>query len=379
MTELTQEQIEARKKEVAQAKEKHNELMESNRKLVNEFGAGLLKDIIDQCPNFYTFQRGLLYSHRDFDQFMQAIKQRKKVAIVSGVNASGKLHLGHKIVFDTNLYFQREYEIPVFIPISDDESYVTGKVKDQEEALKNSMILARELLAYGFDPKRTFFIIDQIFTNVYNFAIKLSRGTTLSALRAVYGYKMEDNCGLYFYPAVQSAHILLPQLKEHGDHDHVLVPIGPDEDAHIRIGRDLAPKFGLVKPAILHGLFNPNLKGAKMSKSKDPEGTIFLEDDPKTARSKIMKAKTGGRETADIQKKYGADFDICMVYKLLETYYLNKEEILDLQRSCKGGQILCGECKNRLACHVEEDLKDFQAKLATVKDETIQHCILRNV
>jgi len=378
MTELTQEQIEARKKEVADAKEKQNELLESNRKLVNEFGAGMIKDIIDQCPNFYTFQRGLLYTHRDFDQYMQAIKKRKKVAIVSGVNASGKLHIGHKIVFDTNLYFQREYDIPIFIPISDDESYVAGKVKTQEEGLKNSLILAKELLAYGFDPKRTFFIIDQIFTNVYNFAIKLSKGTTLSALRAVYGYKMEDNCGLYFYPAVQSAHILLPQLKEHGGHDHVLVPIGPDEDAHIRIGRDLAPKFGLVKPAILHAFFIPGLKGGKMS-TTDPGSAIFLEDDPKTAGAKIMKAKTGGRETADLQKKYGADFEICMVYKYLELFYLRKEEILDLQRQCKGGGILCGECKKRLACHVEEDLKKFQDKLATVKDETVQHCILRNV
>jgi len=200
----------------------------------------------------------------------------------------------------------------------------------------------------------------------------------LSALRAVYGYKMEDNCGLYFYPAVQSAHILLPQLKEHGGHDHVLVPIGPDEDAHIRIGRDLAPKFGLVKPAILHAFFIPGLKGGKMS-TTDPGSAIFLEDDPKTAGAKIMKAKTGGRETADLQKKYGADFEICMVYKYLELFYLRKEEILDLQRQCKGGGILCGECKKRLACHVEEDLKKFQDKLATVKDETVQHCILRNV
>ncbi|MBW2987738.1 tryptophan--tRNA ligase [Candidatus Woesearchaeota archaeon] len=378
MTELTQEQIEGRKKEIADAKEVQESLLESNKKLVNEFGAGVLKDIIDQCPNFYTFQRGLIYTHRDFDQYMQAIKKRKKVAIVSGVNASGKLHIGHKIVFDTNLYFQKEYDIPVFIPISDDESYVAGKVKTQEEGLKNSLILAKELLAYGFDPHKTFFIIDQIFTNVYNFAIKLSRGTTMSALRAVYGYNMEDNCGLFFYPAVQSAHILMPQLKEHGGHDHVLVPIGPDEDAHIRIGRDLAPKFGLVKPAILHAFFIPGLKGGKMS-TTDPGSAIFLEDDPKTAKAKIMKAKTGGRETADLQKKYGADFEICMVYKYLELFYLRKDEILDLQRQCKGGGILCGECKKRLASHVEEDLKDFQERLEKVKDETVQHCILRNV
>jgi tryptophanyl-tRNA synthetase len=111
----------------------------------------------------------------------------------------------------------------------------------------------------------------------------------------------------------------------------------------------------------------------------DPGSAIFLEDDPKTARAKIMKAKTGGRESAEIQQKYGADYEICMVYKYLELFYLNKESILDLQQKCKGGGVLCGDCKKRLANHVEEELKDFNARLEKVKDETIQHCILRNV
>ena len=71
------------------------------------------------------------------------------------------------------LYFQKKYNIPVFIPISDDESYVSRKVKSQEEALDFSYKLSKELLAYGFEPKKTYFIIDQVYTNIYNFAFKL--------------------------------------------------------------------------------------------------------------------------------------------------------------------------------------------------------------
>ena len=124
-----------------------------NEKLIKQFGAEPLENIKEK-PDFYTFKTGAIVSHRYFDKFFLALKEGEKCAILSGLNASGTLHLGHKAVFDTNLFFQKKYKILVFIPISDDESYIVGKVKDQSEALKNSMRLAKELLAYGFDPKR---------------------------------------------------------------------------------------------------------------------------------------------------------------------------------------------------------------------------------
>ena len=107
-------------------------LLADNQKLVERFGAKKISSLKD-VPDFYAFKRGLIYSHRDFDKFYAALKKGEKCAIVSGVNASGTLHLGHKVVFDTNLYFQKKYGVPVYIPISDDESYVSGKIKDQKE------------------------------------------------------------------------------------------------------------------------------------------------------------------------------------------------------------------------------------------------------
>ena len=274
-------------------------MTKESQKLIDDFGAKSIQSLKD-LPDFYTFKRDLFHSHRDFDKFLKALKAKKKCAIVSGFNASGTIHIGHKIVFDTNLFFQREYGVKVFIPISDDESYVAGKVKTQEEGLENALRLARELLAYGFDPKKTYFIIDQIYTNIYNFAIKLSRGTTLSTIRATYGYKNEDNPGLFFYPAIQAAHVLLP--LEEFKFDEVLVPIGPDEDTHLRICRDLAPKFGLKKPAIIHSVFLPGLTGEKMSTTK-PDTAIFASDDDKSVRKKCMKSFSGGRDTIEEHRK----------------------------------------------------------------------------
>lgn len=250
-----------------------------NEKLVSEFGAKPISSL-KNLPSHPAFTNGLVYSHRDLDSFLKALEAKKKCAIVSGLNASGTIHLGHKGVFDINLYFQKQ-GCDVFIPISDDESYVSGKVDTQKQALENAYALAKELLALGFDPKKTFFIIDQITTSIYNLAIRFSRRITLSEVRATYGYTNDQNPGLFFYPSIQTAHVLLPLTQ---DYDHVLVPIGPDEDAHLRIARDIARKEGIRLPSVLHMRFLPGLDGEKMSKSKG--NFINLNEEEKAVKKK---------------------------------------------------------------------------------------------
>ena len=348
-------------------------LEESNRKLVEKFGAEPMSKLRD-LPDFYTFGKGLMYSHRDFDKFLSALKRGEKCAIVSGFNASGTIHLGHKPVFDTNLFFQKKYGLPVYIPISDDESYVTGKVKNQEEALKNSLELARELIAYGFDPKKTYFIIDQIYTNIYNLAIKLSRKINLSEIKATYGYKNEENIGLHFYPAVQAAHILFPQEKF--GIKNVLVPIGPDEDAHIRISRDIARRSGYKLPAILHSLFLPGIDGEKMSKSKN--NAIFLRDDVASIKKKVNKAFSGGRDTAEEQRKYGADPDRDVACFYLTKLFLDKKDGEKLISDYKSGKILTRDVKKRLADELIKFTKKFQSNLRKIKMEDVDKSILKN-
>ena len=348
-------------------------LEDDNRKLVEKFGAEAMSNLKD-VPNFYTFNRGLIYSHRDFDKFYSALRRGEKCAIVSGFNASGTIHLGHKPVFDTNLYFQKKYGIPVFIPISDDESYVTGKVKSQEEALKYSLDLAKELLAYGFDPKKTYFIIDQIYTNIYNLAIKLSKKINYSEVKATYGYKPEENIGLQFYPAVQSAHILFPQEKF--GIKNVLVPIGPDEDAHIRISRDIARRSGYHLPAILHVFFLPGTDGEKMSKSKN--NAIFFKDSPEEIRKKVNKAFSGGRDTAEEQRRLGAapERDVSIFY--LTKLFLTEKESEKLIHDYRSGKILTKDVKQMLSDELIKFTRGFQERLRKVNLKDLEKSILRN-
>ncbi len=348
-------------------------LEQDNRKLVEKFGAKRVKNLKDM-PDFYTFSKGLIYSHRDFDKFFSALKKGKKCAILSGVNASGRLHIGHKPVFDTNLFFQKKYGIPVFIPISDDESYVTGKVENQEEGLKNALELAKELIAYGFNPKKTYFIIDQIYTNIYNLAIKLSKKVNYSEIKATYGYKNEENIGLHFYPAVQSAHILFPQ--EEREIKNVLVPIGPDEDAHIRISRDIARRAGYESPSIIHISFLPGIDGKKMSKSKN--NAIYFNDSPKTIRKKVNKAFSGGAKTLEEHRKHGGnpEKDVSLLY--LTKLFLSEKESKKLIKRYKSGKVTTKQVKERLTKELIKFTKDFQSKLKKVSKKKIDKCILKN-
>lgn len=340
---------------------------ELNKKLVEKFGASPLEDM-EEVPGQYCFENGLVYSHRGFDEFYERLLDGEKSAIVSGVNASGTLHMGHKVVFDINKYFQREHGVDVYIPISDDESYVSGKVDSQEEGLENAISLAKEMIGYGFDPEKTFFIIDYKCPEIYNVAFKLSRFVTMSTIKATYGYEDSDNPGLHFYPCVQSSHVLLPQLRE--GTSNVLVPIGPDEDVHLRIARDIAPKVGVEKPKVLHTRFLPGLDGNKMSKSRN--NAIYLRDTGKELKKKVHSALSGGGETLEEHREHGGvpEEDMSCIY--LKTFFYDDEESAKLYKEYREGTLLTGEVKKALYKELESHNTEFVTSADSVSEEDVR-------
>jgi len=314
-----------------------------------------------------------LSSHRDFDIFYSRLLKGQRSAIVSGLNPSGFFHLGHVGVFDTNLFFQKKYGIEVYAPISDDESYVADKIKSQEEGIRNGLKLAREYLAYGFDPNKTHIIIDQIYTNIYNLAIKVSKSITLSTNMAVYGYTHSDNIGLNFYPAVQSAHVLFPETL---GMRNVLVPIGPDEDAHLRVARDVAEKYGFEKPAVLHSRFLPGLDGKKMSKSKG--NAIYLLEDEETIKKKIYSAFSGGRVSIEEHRALGGipEIDVSFIY--LKYLFLEPEEAEALSAEYKSGRLLSGAMKKILYDKVIEKVSKIKENYEKIGKKELSKAIMRN-
>ena len=81
-------------------------------KLIEKFGAGRISDV-EGVPDFYTFSNGLMLPMASLTE----------------------LPLSEPAILTTiTIMFQREYGVNIFMPISDDESYVSGKVDTQETA-----------------------------------------------------------------------------------------------------------------------------------------------------------------------------------------------------------------------------------------------------
>lgn len=352
--------------------ENKSNILEENIRLIEKFQASPISTL-KEYPDFYTFKRSLFFSHREFDKFYSNLKNGVKSAIVSGLNPSGTLQLAHRIVFDTVLFFQKQFKVQTFVPLSDDESYVAKKVVRREDAIKHGLELIRDLLAYGYDKRYTKVIFDFFYPEIFNVAMNLSRSVTLSEIKAVYGYKNSDNIGLHFYPIVQSAHVILPEIKF--GITNTLVPIGPDEDAHLRLGRDIAERMGYHKPAIIHARFLPGMDGLKMSKSR-PEAAIFLHDAPDVVERKVKMAFSGGRDTIEEHRKYGGNPDVDIPFLYLSSFFLQDNEIEQLRKDYISGKVLSGELKSMLTEKINEFNQSFLNRLKAIKFSDIKDTLL---
>ena len=351
---------------------KATELLASNEKMVKEFGASEFSTL-REVPDFRTFRNNLFYSHRDFDVFYSRLLRGDRSAIVSGLNPSGRLHIGHKVVFDTCLFFQQKYKVPVYIPLSDDESYVSEKVEKRTDALAHAITLTKGLIAYGFDPDMTKIILDFNYPEIFNIAINLSRKLNFSKVKGVYGYSDSTNVGLAFYPAVQAAHVLFPEIV-YGI-DNTLVPIGPDEDAHLRLGRSIATEMGYAKPAIVHARFMPDLSLDKMSKSR-PDGVIYLDDSAASIKKKVQKAFSGGQGSVEEHRRLGGnpETDVAIIY--LTSYFLAPDDGDKLRQEYRSGKLLSGDVKKMLIESLTAFTSDFNRRFSKVDESAFSRILM---
>ena len=174
-------------------------------------------------------------------------------------------------------------------------------------------------------------------------------------------------------PLVQVADILHPQLEEFGGPKPTVVPVGPDQDPHIRLTRDIADrlksKFNFIAPSSTYHRFITGLTGDKMSSSK-PKTAIFLSDKPEVAEKKIKTAKTGGRESLDEQKKLGGIPEDCVVYEML-LYHLveSDKELVEMYHDCKNGTMMCGECKAKASTMIRIFFEDLSKRRNVAEGE----------
>lgn len=334
--------------------------------LMEKFGIEPFEELIDQTPDpNHLMRRKIVFGHRDFDRVLDAINKGNDYVTMTGLMPSGKMHLGHKMVVDQLIWYL-DHGAEIYLCVADLEAHIARDLslkKAREFAIGEYLT---NYQALGLDIEKCHVYFQSQSDAVQRLAYTLGKKVNFSELRAIYGFENDSDASHIFYPMIDVADILRPQLEEFEGPSPSVIPVGIDQDPHIRLARDVASRFegdfGFVPPSSTYSRLIPGLTGEKMS-SSNPKSAIFLTDSPQEVKEKIDNAVTGGRHTVDEQREKGGEPDNCIIYSLY-VYHLipDDEELLEMRRSCESGEIICGECKEKAFELLKEFLEDHQKK-----------------
>lgn len=326
-------------------------LIKDYNKLFVYFGIRPFKEVLHLLERpIHLFRRGIVFGHRDFDVILEAIKSGRKVALLTGLMPSGRFHFGHKMLMDQIIYYQ-QIGIDVILAIADIEAYTVRKTPRKESIKIAVEEYIANAVALGLDiSKARVYFQSNMDTPYYRLIQMFSQKISISEMEAIYGNLTP---GKIIASLTQMADILHPMLEEFGGYEYVFVPVGPDQDPHLRLSRDIADRFeaelGFRRPASTYHRFMTGLDGGKMSSSR-PESAIFLLEPIDEAIAKLKRALTGGRATVEEQRRLGGIPESCSIYEMyLYHLILDDSELLDIYRRCIRGELLCGEDKSYAA------------------------------
>ena len=343
-----------------------SELVEDYTKIIKDFGLDSFSHKNYPKPN-RIMRRGVVFAERDMKAVLKAMKEKKPFYVLSGIMPTAeKIHFGTKMVIENIAYFQKQ-GAKTFCLVADLEAAAARGVP-LKDAKKNALeFQIPAYIALGLNPKKTIFYFQSENQDVIKLAYEASNKITLNEFKAVYG---QADPARIVSALAQIGDILYPQLKEKMPG---VIPVGVDQDPHIRLTRDVVKRMkekNFFLPAGLYHKFTPSLDGSlKMSKSK-PESCIELPENPKIACKKIMKAKTGGRDTVAEQKKLGGQPEKCMIFELYKQHLIEDDKELEkIYKNCRAGKLMCGDDKKNCCKLMTKFMNDFVKKTEKAKKQ----------
>jgi len=189
----------------------------------------------------HLHRRGIIFAHRDLDSILNAKKAGKPFGVLSGLMPSGQMHLGHKMVIDQAKWFQ-DLGGDVTIAVADLEAHATRGLSLEkcrkyavEEYISN-------YAGMGLNPDKTSIYFQSERAIVQKIGFTLGTKTNLSEMEAIYGFSGKTSLAHVQSPLVQAGDIVHPQLEEYGGLRPIVVPVGMDQDPHIRLTRGMVSK-----------------------------------------------------------------------------------------------------------------------------------------
>ena len=211
------------------------------RKLFEQFG--IEEFDAEDVPNpHYLMRRGAIFGHREYDRVVEAMVADEPFAALSGFMPTGDPHIGHKLVFDELVWHQQQGG-EVYGLIADLEAHsARGMSWDEIDEHARSYLLS--LLALGFDAEDGELYRQSDNRELQDLAFEIGSTTNFSEFEAIYGFGGETNVSHMQSVVTQLADILYPQLDEPMP---TVIPVGPDQDPHVRFARDAAARMRYFK------------------------------------------------------------------------------------------------------------------------------------
>jgi len=259
---------------------------------INEWGS---------LPNVpHLFRRGIVFGHRDFNRIKSAIEEKRPWALLTGLMPSGRMHLGHKMVIDQIIYYQ-SVGADIFIAVADIEAYATRgySLEEAKKLAVNEYIT--NYIALGLKPCRIYFQSKN--SDVKDLGYLLGKKTNWSEVTAIYGFGSSTNMAHVLSPLIQCGDILHVQMEKYGGARPTLVPVGVDQDPHIRFSRGIANA---------HRLFNVTV-------AKDGRIGIFVKTDENVSRLLDIAEEVAGKLNLGMKRMDS--------YKAIYLNSVNEDEI----------------------------------------------------
>ena len=341
-------------------------------KLIKRFGTEKISNELLQRiekiagESHFMLRRGIFFSHRDLKRILDDYEKGNDFFLYTGRGPSGHTHIGHLVPWVFAKWLQDKFKTKMYFQLTDDEKFFSKPNLTLDETKKYAYENALDFIALGFKPENTKIIIDtENIQTLYPIAARVAKKINFSNTKAVFGFSNDTNIGMIFYTSLQSAPCFI-------ENKPVLIPLGVDQDPHFRITRDVAPKIGKPKPALIHNIMIPALQGpgGKMSASEE-NTTIYTTDDADTVKKKINKyAFSGGQPDVEEHRKKGGNPDIDVSYQYLRIFFEpDDNKLKQIYDDYKSGKMLTGELKLILIEKINEFLKNHQEKREKARDQ----------
>jgi tryptophanyl-tRNA synthetase len=280
--------------------------------------------------------------------------------VFSGIQPTGLPHLGNYLGAIQNwVKLQDEYACIYCIV----DHHATTIDYDPAGFPRAIFETAVSLLAAGVDPSRSILYVQSMVPEHTELAWILSTTTMYGDLGRMTQFKDKSdqhknnvNVGLFTYPVLQAADILLYRADA--------VPVGDDQVQHLELARDIARRwnrrfgegfFPEPKPILSPARRVVGLDGTqKMSKSKD--NTVGMLETPEERWERLKPAFTDPQR---VRRKDPGRPEKCNIFSL-HGYLSTAETIGRVDRECRTAEIGCFECKQLLNQSMETTLGPFR-------------------